>query len=274
MGNDSMNYARRHVKSTLRLSLVGFAALFDAACGSQPGHAPAECISTTIQPIYTGTTEPYPTSLPSNQARAVGAIEDEDGTLFCSGVIISAKAVLSAAHCAAAGGLYLRVAALDATAPRLRLGKSHVSPASDLALVELLGGDELDESVVRPPALMSAQTSVEVRPADMVVLAGVGVTDDGARGQVRFVEEPVAGIDQTSISVDGRGRTGACLGDSGGPLMRRTVDGAAEIVGILSKGAASCRGIDVYTRVDTNLAWIRQTEALIVPAARTPCAPE
>jgi secreted trypsin-like serine protease len=69
----------------------------------------------------------------------------------------------------------------------------------------------------------------------------------------------IVSLDATSLRVDGGGLTGACGGDSGGPLLARRQDGSFEVLGILSVGSRTCRGIDVHLRVDTQLRWLGQS---------------
>ena len=65
--------------------------------------------------------------------------------------------------------------------------------------------------------------------------------------------------------MDGGGVRGACLGDSGGPLLAGV---PAMLVGVLSGGSLDCVGIDRYERLDTLTTWIDDT---IERAASDPC---
>jgi secreted trypsin-like serine protease len=58
------------------------------------------------------------------------------------------------------------------------------------------------------------------------------------------------------------GKTGACVGDSGGPLLGKTMDGRIEVLGLLEAGSASCTGEDFYTRLDRLKSWEPLTSAL------------
>ena len=70
-----------------------------------------------------------------------------------------------------------------------------------------------------------------------------------------FAIEEVSRIEQQFVVVDGRGITGACVGDSGGPLLARTDDGSVRVVGVLDDGARGCTGEDFYTRTDVLATW-------------------
>jgi hypothetical protein len=65
--------------------------------------------------------------------------------------------------------------------------------------------------------------------------------------------------DPSSVTVDGFGVSGACNGDSGGPLLVRAPDGRLVVAGVLTSGSASCRDEDTYVRVDAVVSWIQET---------------
>ena len=98
-----------------------------------------------------------------------------------------------------------------------------------------------------------------------LVLAGLGATEDGARGELLYVREPVVALAPSLITVDGRQQTGACGGDSGGPALAVDASGALRVVGTLSRGDSSCLGQDVYERIDVKRDWLTtlmETECL------------
>lgn len=55
--------------------------------------------------------------------------------------------------------------------------------------------------------------------------------------------------------VHGHGNSGACSGDSGGPLLARDEHGRVRVVGLLDAGHASCVEDDRYTRTDVLASW-------------------
>jgi hypothetical protein len=89
-------------------------------------------------------------------------------------------------------------------------------------------------------------------------LAGYGTTETDATGRRLFTSEKIVEVDDTFITVDGQGRSGACTGDSGGPLLVATNAGEPAVAGILSVGSADCRGIDRYVRVDRAWRWLNK----------------
>jgi len=69
-----------------------------------------------------------------------------------------------------------------------------------------------------------------------------------------WVCEPVVRVSNASFTVDGQGRHGLCLGDSGGPAL---VPGPY-LVGTLSAGSETCVGSDVFAIPAVDADWIEQ----------------
>jgi hypothetical protein len=91
------------------------------------------------------------------------------------------------------------------------------------------------------------------------VLAGRGYTDSGSRGELRFVTESVVSLEHEALVVDGAGVTGSRSGDSGGSLLApHDATNHFEVVGVLSRGSASCTGLDEYTLVSAFTEWAEQ----------------
>jgi hypothetical protein len=129
---------------------------------------------------------------------------------------------------------------------------SDVHPELDLALLDVPEAALLGS--VEP--IGASELSPEGYLGGLAQLAGFGTDIWQPPDARRFVVERVVRVTPTTIVVDGEGRSGACDGDSGGPLLLRGATGAPEVVGVLSTGSQSCVREDEYTRVDVVRAWL------------------
>jgi hypothetical protein len=139
--------------------------------------------------------------------------------------------------------------------------------ASGLPIAELIvhGERDLALAVLAPGAVAKAPLTVlplafedEVRVGDRATLAGFGLDENGDVGERRFVEETIVEVDDELVVVHGEGESGACTGDSGGPLLLRTASGELRVAGVLSVGSASCVEIDVYQRIGPVADWLHE----------------
>lgn len=237
------------------MSRAGLACLLAYApvlhgCGASADPA-NECAAATRMAIYFGSQDAGRLELSASERAAIGLVMPVTGDALCTGVVLPRGWVLTARHCDA--GVPLLFGSSDASAGRIAVTSTKQHPEYDVMLLELADGGT--SSGVTPISLWSGlidQSWVGV-PA---TLAGVGETQTGALGALRFVDEPVTSVDDIEIRVDGAGKSGACGGDSGGPLLVAAEDGSARVAGVLSRGSQSCVGIDAYTRVDRIREWV------------------
>ncbi len=200
-------------------------ALAAAACATDSDPA---CVNRATQGIVNGTGAPSVVTLAPAQQRAIAFLASPSGA--CTAVIVRDDWAVTAGHCA---NLPDNLTLWVDDAP--------------VAVVDLRLHDRLDVAFVRlatPVDGVEPLPLAATRPAvgDEVELAGYGQTEDGCVGSLRYAAESVVDATADEITVDGRGDTGACRGDSGGPLL---VPGPA-VAGILSRGDPSCLGRDVY----------------------------
>ena len=229
--------------------LVAALALLACSCGQGAG-AESVCGAQSTA-LYNGSRDPAPLKLSSAERNAIIALESSPGIPLCTATLISEDWALSAAHCHRDERLVLRVNGRA-------VGARRMVPHSELDAMLI----ELEEAAL----------SSEVQPIPLwplaperswigarATLAGRGVTEAGELGELYFAEEEIVDVQPTEIWVNGAGRTGACGGDSGGPLLVADDSGRAGVAGVLDRGSDTCLGLDVYTRADQLGTWIQQT---------------
>jgi hypothetical protein len=189
---------------------------------------------------------------------------------LCSGVMLSDHALLTARHCFGEPNLddisVFRGDPLDPAAPKATVSAMTRHETLDVALLAV--DFTARAPVVKPVPLLDGGVDDSWVGA-RVDLAGYGVIDDGKAGILRFATETIANIEPDHVVVTGHGDSGACEGDSGGPLFGTTPDGRVRVLGLLDDGSADCLGQDRYTRVDRMRDWTPLTSALahVAPAA-------
>lgn len=237
------------------------------------------------RPIYYGSSADRP------EHAAVVSLHQRSGNYvyaspFCSGTLIAADVVLTAAHCLDVGkGKKARAMPPDALV--VYVGDrpaddllSHVYAVADTVLhpdfhrVKLLD----DVALLRVASPVTESLPVSCLPASLgftsadigqtLNFAGFGTTEHGTSGMKLQVNLPLAalgcgvygcpnsGDSATQLSysqADYQG--GPCSGDSGGPAFFER-GGTPYVAGVTSYGDYACREYGVSTRVDAFASWI------------------
>jgi|SRR5688572_3682048 len=257
----------------MKVCFVALSSLVLGSC-SDPDPDPTELPIDCDQQFIVGG-DPIPQLLPltSAQARAIVTVsltspESDHEETLCTGVVVGARAVLTARHCLdrdadgtwdsrVAGAVTRTLVALGSPDdPAILQGPpddAWLHPELDVALLE---AGWLEDAAFDVAALLPITGPLDERWVGAPVeLAGYGLSEFSEPPTLRFAIETVTRVEPSHVVVDGMGRSGACTGDSGGPLLGRANDGRTRVLGILDDGDSSCVGEDFYTRLDRMLDW-------------------
>ena len=119
-----------------------------------------------------------------------------------------------------------------------------------------------------------------VRPGSSVILAGFGTTRNrhvNDTGTLRYTNQTVSRVNSSlKLVTTGSGveASGACAGDSGGPVYIQSRDAQGNLKlflqGVLSTGAearnGACLGTNNYTDPAAYKEWIEATKAVLLAA--------
>ncbi len=258
--NGAVIRRRTHPIAPRRAGLRGDALILVAmfACSSADRASPPSCDEAAQLPLVNGSVQESYLGLGGLQIRAIVQIADaanSDGGQ-CTGAFVAPGWVITAGHCLILETPEIVVPADGNNLPSrtLRILRAIRHPTQDVALLNV---DTFDDTLgVRPFEVREAGV-LQLAAADAVELAGYGITLSSTPRSLQFLVETVTSVDSEMITVDGFGSSGACVGDSGGPLLVRAADGAAVVAGVLSRGSSTCRDHDKYVRLDSIEAWIR-----------------
>jgi Trypsin len=162
---------------------------------------------------------------------------------WCSGTVVGRQAIMTAAHCLAGGGAYV-------TAGGRRIAIASTSHA---------GEDTVTVQLAEP--LPSSLTPIRVGGGSggELIIAGYGTPIEGVKPRAASLREArvVAESGGYGALFDParRGEVGAsaCMGDSGGPVVRRDANGYV-LVGVITKASRyspthACGHMTHYTSV-------------------------
>jgi secreted trypsin-like serine protease len=248
----------RHLPRAFRVLCL---ALLATGCGEGALDYGAEVTGREDGAIVGGTRE--------LQDYAVVGLADEDGFVFCSGTLVNASQVVTAAHC-------VKNRDGSVTPPRSILVCSrmyNISPkcylpvkgavahpqyvlnnfaddAHDIAVVTLARPTGLKPKPLPSGPLPKSAVGTKVR------IVGYGVSDGKTQKGGGYKRQALAQVTQVdSGSFRMGGDPGTCNGDSGGPAF--WPPGTTEqLVGVTSWGDAACKKMGVDTMVGAELSWL------------------
>jgi hypothetical protein len=238
-----------------------------AACSSAPA---LDCPAVSQQQLTHATARESYLALGQAQIRAIAEIRaHDDAAQSCSGVFVAPGYALTAKHCLEIAKPDV-VTASGASALTLPVLESTANPTLDLALlrVDAAALNSPDEPLTPIPT--ASLDSTQIAAGDAAELAGYGLTETGSSDELRYLVEVVSSVSNGQIVVDGLGRSGACEGDSGGPLLVRSGAGTVSVAGILSAGSSTCLGKDDYVTVAPAASWLASVVGS-QPAPSTSC---
>ena len=206
---------------------------------------------------------------PDTQRDAVVAVVDAKTAATCSGTVVAATLVVTAAHCvygvepgdlrvivgsdvtAPSAGRTFAVSA-TATYPTYRGESEGISGGVDLAILRLA-----NPVSVTPISVDLTTTDSDFQGA-LVTLVGYGAsdgTDNSGVGARRSVVLPVEGVCSRLLTIGGADAN-ACLGDSGGAVLLQ-----GRLVGVISGGKLGCFAPSTLTRLDAHAGWMSEALA-------------
>lgn len=195
---------------------------------------------------------------------AVGAIT-LNGQMWCTGTLISARRVVTAAHC---------LSDYAASSFRFAIGPNAASPEKTYAIT---GGAQYpgwsEDTLVGDIAYLTLAQDATETPVSVLntfdsswlnvslTFVGYGV-EDGQRqsgaGVKRAVIMPISEVGSTQFAYETAGKN-TCNGDSGGPAFFIDQGGNYLLVGTTSYGDTYCTQYGVDTTVPAYISWLGVT---------------
>ena len=260
------------MKSTGNLLLLGASMSLLASCADSGSKAQVDVcgdVKPAIMPIINGVTYPEVVTLTPGQMKSIGFLS-LDFAGGCSGTLVAPTVVLAAAHC------------VENLSPgsdvRFVVGENYMSPENSFRAREWhyhpsypgssggYGVPNYDLSVI---ILETDATAYGLEPIPVnlerynlagqtIQAVGYGVTmpSGGWNSRRYWTTLPVVADQVLWYTVDGRGTTGVCSGDSGGPMLYDIPGQGVRVMGVVSSGEEGCVDLSYYPRTDSAVDWL------------------
>lgn len=192
------------------------------------------------------------------------ALRDANGRLICSGVLVSPRVVLTAAHClplpdgddSPGPSDVCFGPRSDACSTAVRAAAFETHPAWDpLTFHADLGVVVLEEPARVTPVELPTESDGGIAVGGELEVIGYGRSDAASRASAG---ERRAGLTRvTELDEDGRVVHGeiACNGDSGGPLFAPST---SHVVAVTSSGPTGCRDFGRATPLAPHASWLAE----------------
>lgn len=173
----------------------------------------------------------------------------EDDSRECTATLVAENTLLTARHCIASNPEEVEIEWADGSSKATAKPVLH----DDLDLAFLLLDE--DHPLSGAPPIPISRSSIDWAINDLVQLAGYDHRP-GSEGTLVFAVERVEAVTPAQVIATSDGYSGACFGDSGGPLLVVGPNGSVEVAAVLSGGHFSCLSQDTYIRLDAVPDWL------------------
>ncbi len=189
-----------------------------------------------------------------------------DGELFCSGVVISARHVLTAAHCKEGligGKVFFGLDANHFEYRTITAVTSHPDYCRQSNCGTLNSEDDFDILVVEfsgqlPQgfAPVEVASKSDLRTGTNIHLVGYGANEFGRFEDIlKVAQVPFERMNGAAEFRTTETSAGTCQGDSGGPAYILK-NNKLMVAGLTSRGDGPCRRLGIYTMVNYFSDWI------------------